>query len=93
MEDGDAENKCGVRFINEIKMKSKYLFHAFSMLFDRKDTERLTQENICGIAIKKVKDFDGAKLVEHDDKNNNNDLYLPLGQRKDHYEMVQAVKR
>ena len=34
MEDNDAKNKCGVRFINEIKTKAKYIYHALTILLD-----------------------------------------------------------
>ena len=42
MEHADKKNKCDVRFINAIQMKAKYLFHAFSILIDRKENEPLT---------------------------------------------------
>ena len=54
MEHADKKNKCDGRFINTIQMKAKYLFHAFSILIDRKENEPLTWHRIFELAIEKV---------------------------------------
>ena len=57
------------KFIHGIKLKSKYLFHALIILLDQKEIEPLlTWEQICGIAIEKVKEFEGVSLIE-DERN------------------------
>ena len=39
MEDGDKENKCGERFVCEVRNKAKYLFHALTILLEKKEVE------------------------------------------------------
>ena len=67
IEDQDEHGKCGVKFITNIKMKAKYLYHALAILLDKKETDpSLSWQSICGLAVDKVKDFEGANLIEND---------------------------
>ena len=61
MEDGDKENKCGERFVCEVRNKAKYLFHALTILLEKKEDEStLSWQQICDLAAEKVKEFEGA---------------------------------
>ena len=63
MEDEDRENKCGERFVYEIRNKCKYLFHALTILLEKKEDEPLLSwQSICDLAAKKVKKFEGAGI-------------------------------
>ena len=75
MEHADKKNKCDVRFINAIQMKAKYLFHAFSILIDKKENEPLTWHRICELAIEKVMKFEGAELIKDQEENGEYNAY------------------
>ena len=71
MKDEDMNEKCGVRFIEGIKNKSKYIYHALSLLFEkREDNSDLSWQAICELAVYKINDFERANLIE-DETNDN----------------------
>ena len=75
IEDEDVNGKCGVRFIENIKIKAKYLYHALAILLNKKEADSLlTWESICGLAVEKVKKFEGADY-------NNDGTYHWVGAR------------
>ena len=71
MEDNDENNKCGVRFVHNIKMKCKFVFHALTIFLERKEIDHsLTWKGACKKAVEKIKEFEGVCYVE-DNSNNN----------------------
>ena len=82
IEDEDVNGKCGVRFIHDVKLKAKYLYHALNLLLAKKEAEPLlTWQDICELAIKKVKEFEGATLLECIENNNNENTHHWVGAR------------
>ena len=56
MEDNDENNKCGVRFVHNIKMKCKFVFHALTVFLERKEIDHsLTWKGACKKAVEKIK--------------------------------------
>ena len=68
MEDSDVNNKCGLKFIDNIRTKSKYLYHSLTIFLERKETDlTMTWKNACELAVKKIKEFEGS----HNEVNEN----------------------
>ena len=75
MEDDDEHNKCEARFVHNVKIKAKYLYHVLAILLNTKEEESLlTWQNIYDLAIQKIKEFEGASLVEN--KTNNTHQFV-----------------
>ena len=70
MEDKDEHQKCEPRFIYSIQTKAKYLLHALTILLESKEEKPfLTWQNCCELAISKIKEFEGANLIENEANN------------------------
>ena len=60
MEDSDVNNKCGLKFIDNIRTKSKYLYHSLTIFLERKETDlTMIWKNPCELAVKKSKNLKG----------------------------------
>ena len=66
IEFGDFSDRCGARFSDQIKMKAKYIYHALAILLNEKEIQpALTWKKCCDLAIEKIKEFEGANLIEN----------------------------